>query len=289
MKVAIIGSDGQLGTDLVKIFQQKGEEVFPLTHAEIEVVDYDSCQKSLDLLKPEVVINTAAFHQVDECEKYPEKAFAVNTQGAFNVGGVCRELGARCVFISTDYVFSGLKGGSYTERQAADPVNIYGVSKLAGEIWVLGISEHNLVVRTCGLFGEKVSKKGWNFVEKIIRLAKEKGTLKVVDDQFVSPTATFYLAEKIHQLVGGKAAGIFHVTSEGHCSWYQFTKKILELTGVPCDLHPVASAEFPSPAKRPDFSVLESERLQKEGYGLLPDWQEALAEYLIRQDYQLKK
>jgi len=289
MKVAIIGSDGQLGTDLVKIFRQKGEEVFALTHIDVEVSDYESCQKALNSLKSEVVINTAAFHQVDECEKHQEKAFAVNTQGAFNVAGVCRDLGARCVFISTDYVFSGLKGGSYTEQQVADPVNIYGASKLAGEVWVLGISKHNMVVRTCGLFGEKVSKKGWNFVEKMIRLAKERGTLKVVDDQFVSPTFTLYLAEKIYQLVGGKAAGLFHVTSEGHCSWYQFTKKILELTGVPCDLQPVSSTEFPSPAKRPDFSVLESERLQKEGYGLLPDWQEALAEYLIRQNYQLKK
>jgi len=142
---------------------------------------------------------------------------------------------------------------------------------------------------TAILFGEKVSKKGWNFVEKMIRLAKEKGALRVVDDQFVSPTFTRSLADKIYELTLDKASGVFHLTASGSCSWYQFTQKILELAQVDCELTPVSSGEFPALARRPKFSVLENKQLKNEGYKPLPEWQEGLSEYLARQNYQVRK
>jgi dTDP-4-dehydrorhamnose reductase len=278
MRIAVIGADGQLGSDLVKALS--GEDVVPLLHSQIEVADREQCLRVLTEAAPEFIINTAAFHKVDECESNPVKSFQVNMAGAFNAACAALECGAGYVFISTDYVFSGEKGGPYGEDDPPDPVNVYGASKVAGESAVRHVCPRHFIVRTSGLYGLSVSKKGWNFPDRMLSLARERGRLRVVDDQRLTPTFTPDLAAKIVQLMGTGRYGTYHVTSGGSCSWYQFTARILELSGVRAELSPTTSAEFPTPARRPPNSVLRHGRLMELGLDDLRSWEDALAEYL---------
>lgn len=282
LKFAIIGADGQLGSDLQQILRDKNEEFIPLLHSQVEILDKEKTLETLRKISPDVIINTAAFHRVDDCESDYVKAFNVNATGALNMALCAKELGALYVFISTDYVFSGKKGKPYTEDDIPDPVNIYGISKRAGELAIQCSYPRHIIARSSGLYGEKESKKGWNFVDRMQMLAIEKGVLRVVDDQVLSPTYTMDLAEKIYEVIKKGGTGIYHITNSGQCSWYQLTKKILELTGIKCDLSPVTTGEFKTPAKRPAFSVLENKRLKDEGFTPLRHWESALEDYLRR-------
>ncbi|MCD6539150.1 MAG: dTDP-4-dehydrorhamnose reductase [Candidatus Omnitrophica bacterium] len=286
MKVAVIGATGQLGTDLCQ--KLKSKEVVPLTHSDIEVTDINSVERIFQKYRVDVIINTAAFHKVDECEENPEKAFKVNALGARNVAVVAQKIGAKLVYISTDYVFGGEKGRNipYNEFDVPSPLNVYGKSKLAGENFVKEFCLKHFIIRTSGLFGIAGARgKGGNFVETIIKLAKEKSELKVVNDQIFSPTYTKDLAEKILQLINTEYYGIFHITNKGFCSWYEFAKKILKLTGIKISVIPITSEEFSQKVKRPNYSVLDNYHLRLLGMDDLKPWQEALKEYLKEKEY----
>ena len=246
MKVAVIGATGQLGSDLVKVF----EDVIPLTHRDIEVTDLSSCE-ILKELKPDVVINTAAYHKTDECEENPEKSFLVNSVGARNIALICKEIGAIDVYISTDYVFDGSKGEPYTEEDVPDPINVYGVSKYAGEILTRNICDRYYIVRVASLFGiAGASGKGGNFVETMIKKGKSGDELYVVDDITMSPTYTKDAAVAIEKILSYKLPyGIYHVTNEGCCTWYEFAKAIFEITGIDAKLNPTTSDKYPTKAK----------------------------------------
>jgi dTDP-4-dehydrorhamnose reductase len=277
MKVAIIGSKGQLGSDLVKAFQS--ENVIPLTHEDVEVADYNSCEK-IKGFNPDAVINTAAFHKTDACEDDPSKTFSVNAVGSKNVAHICGEIGAVYVFISTDYVFDGDKGKPYTERDPPNPINTYGISKVAGEQYAK-LAEKYYIARLSSLFGVAgASGKGGNFVETMIQKAKNKEEIKVVNDMFMSPTYTKDAAEMIKKILEKELPhGIYHITNKGFCSWYEFAREIFGMLNLNANLKPIKTEDLTLKAKRPIFSALESEKLGK--YKLeMRDWRGALKDYL---------
>jgi dTDP-4-dehydrorhamnose reductase len=234
--------------------------------------------------KPAIIINTAAYVRVDDCEDEKEKAFQVNALGARNVAVVAQELGARLVHISTDYVFGGEaepRTTPYTEFDTPVPLSIYGKSKLTGENLVRHFCLRHFIVRASGLFGVAGSSgKGGNFIETMLRLARERDELKVVSDQVFSPTYTGDLARKIAQLMDTEYYGIFHITSKGACSWYEFTTEILKLAGIKTPVVPITSDQYPQKARRPRYSVLDNYHLRLLGMDDMRPWQEALKDYL---------
>jgi dTDP-4-dehydrorhamnose reductase len=287
MKVIVIGSNGQLGTDLCKALA--GHVVIPATHADIEVTNIDSVNRALKVYKPHVVIDTAAFHRVDDCEGEIDRAFLVNALGARNVAVVAQKFGSRFVYISTDHVFGGeamVRSVPYTEFNAPKPPNAYGWSKLAGEDMVRHHCHRHFIVRTSGLFGVAGSSgKGGNFVETMLRLGRERDELKVVNDQVLSPTYTKDLAIKIAQLITTEYYGIFHITNRGACSWYEFTVEILRLAGLKTRIIPITSDQYPQKARRPAYSVLDNYHLKLLKMDDMRTWQEALADYMREKGY----
>jgi dTDP-4-dehydrorhamnose reductase len=280
MRVAIIGANGQLGTDLVARFRLD-DEVLPLTRQQADVRDRPAILAALAPFRPDVVINTAAFHKVDVCEDRPWPATETNVLGTVNVARACRELGARFVHLSTDYVFSGDAARPYREDDPAEPINVYGATKLAGERLATACWPRTLVVRTSGLFGLAGARgKGGNFVETMLRLGRERGKVRVVTDQMLSPTSTSDLAVAIHQAARVDAQGILHVTNAGSCSWFDFARSIFELAGLDATVEPTTSAEFGARARRPAFSVLAHDRLRALGIAEPRPWRESLAAYL---------
>ncbi len=279
MRVAIIGSDGQLGSDLVKVLSDWNP--VRLSHGELDVREPLQVKDTLCQIKPHAIINTAAFNRVDDCEDDPETAFAVNAYGARNLARVCSMLDCVMVHISTDYIFGGEKTSPYTEADSPNPLSVYGVSKLAGEFFVRNICAKHFVVRTSGLYGESGSKaKGGNFVQTMIRLARAGKAIRVVDDQVLTPTYTKDLAEKLKELVQTSFYGLYHITNSGQCSWYDFAAQIFVLTGLSPQLLPITSEAFGAKARRPNYSVLAAERLNEHGLEQLRDWKEALKDYL---------
>lgn len=282
MKVVVVGANGQLGSDLCR--ELSSVEPAPLVHSEIEVADMDSVKQAFAKQQPDVVVNTAAFHRVDDCETERDKAFQTNALGAANVAVMAQELGAKLVHISTDYVFGGedeLSTTPYTEFDEPCPPNTYGRSKLAGENLVRHLCLRYFVVRTSGLFGVAGSSgKSGNFVETMLRLAHEKEEVKVVNDQVSSPTYTRDLARKIAQLIDTEHYGTFHITNKGACSWYELTVEILRLAGIGTRVTPITSDQYPQNARRPAFSVLENYHLRLLGMDDMRPWQEALVDYM---------
>lgn len=271
--IAIIGANGQLGSDLIRVF---GDSAIGLTHKDIEVAEFDSCLK-LKNYKPEVIINTAAYHKTDECEGNPENTLSVNTVGAMNIAKVANDINALNVYISTDYVFDGDKGSPYYEDDCPNPINVYGISKLAGEAMTKNYCDNYYIARVSSLFGVAgASGKGGNFAETMISKSQELDKLKVVNDIFMSPTFTLDAAKKIKSLIDKKAySGVYHLSNEGSCTWYDFTKAIFEILGWDVEIEPVSANVFPSKAKRPSNSSLATKSNIEN-----KSWKEALKEYL---------
>ncbi len=279
MKIAVIGSTGQLGTDLMKTLEN-GHEVIGLTHKDIEIADYESCL-ILKEHQPNIIVNTAAFHKTDQCEEEPLKAFSVNAIGARNVSLISNEIGATTVFISTDYVFDGSKNEPYTEDDFPTPINTYGISKLTGEHYTKQNTKH-YIVRIASVFGVAgASGKGGNFVETMITKAKKGESITVIDDMWMSPTYTKDAALTLKKIVESKLPyGTYHTTNSGYCSWYQFAEGIFQLTGLNPDLTPIKTEQLTMNAKRPRFSALSSIKLSR--YGIeMREWKEALRAYLM--------
>lgn len=278
-KVLIIGSNGQLGFDLIEVLKE-GYEIIPVTRDNFDVTNDKEVEDFIKNAGPDIVINTAAYHKTEECERNPEKSFQVNALGAYNVAKAAAAVGAKIIFFSTDYVFDGSKK-NFNEENQPNPLNIYGASKLAGEILTRIANENCYIIRTAGIFGVNHPSKGYNFVTLMLEKARNGEEIKVVDDLFVSPTYAFDLAVKIKELVDKKSpAGIYHVINSGSCSWFNFAKRIFELTNIRANLKSIGSDELPSNMKRPRYSVLISTKLGSAGIENLRPWQEALADYL---------
>ncbi len=287
MRIAVIGSTGQLGSELMKVFAD--DDIVGLTHRDIEVTDQTAVHRILGNLDASVVINTAAYQRVDECEKNVERSFAVNVLGVGNVALACRENDAVLVHLSTDYVFDGEKHEPYTEKDIPNPVSVYGVSKLAGEHLVRSLLSKYYIIRTSGLYGAAGSiSKGGNFVDTMLRLAREGMRIRVVNDQVLTPTYAVDLAHKIKELVQMDSFGLYHFTNSGCCSWYQFAKEIFRLSRVAANLEPTTSEEFGALARRPKYSVLGHCSLRRIELADFRPWDEALAEYLEERGLRLQ-
>jgi dTDP-4-dehydrorhamnose reductase len=280
LRVAVIGSTGQLGQDLVRAF---GEETVGLSHQDLDVTDGVGVASAVHSLRPDWVLNTAAFHRVDDCETNPALAFAANALGAFNVARAAADVGAGVVFFSTDYVFGGEereRDNPYEEGDIVQPLNVYGVSKAAGEQLVMQANPRHVVVRSAGLYGTATSRKGWTFPELMINKARTDGIVRVVTDQALSPTYTEDLAQKTKELVERDAAGLFHLTNAGECSWFEFARATFDLAGVEVEMEPIETGETQRRARRPSYSALRTTRLEEAGAGPMRSWEEALAAYL---------
>ena len=282
MKVAVIGANGQLGTDTARAFEESGDEVVALAHSDIEIADRDSVFAALRGLRPRIVVNTAAMHHVDNCEREPEKAFAVNAVGARNLAFAARGIGALLIHVSTDYVFDGAKTSPYLETDCPRPLNVYGNSKLAGEHFVECVAERYFVVRTSGLYGKAPcrAKGGRNFVELMLKLGRERGEVRVVDDERVSPTNTRELARQIVALSRSDAYGLYHATAESSCSWHEFAQTIFALAQTQVNVKVASPDEFPAKTPRPKYSVLENRALKLAGLNTFGTWEEGLCDYL---------
>jgi len=279
MRIAITGANGQVGTNLIETLSNE-HEIIALTHKDLDITDLNKTKTTLNKIRPELVINTAAYHKTDECEENPEKSFLVNSIAVRNLALICKEIGASLIHFSSDYVFDGKKKEPYTEDDIPNPINVYGVSKLAGEIFIRNTLKEHYIIRPSGIFGKakKAGKK--NFITRMLELAREKGKLKIVDDQIFSPTYAKDLAEKVAELIKTNKYGTYHITNSGYCSWYELAKTAFELTGINVELKPIKSHEFPMKARRPHFSVLENRNLKRIGLSPLRHWKEALKEYL---------
>ena len=280
MKVAVLGSAGQLGRDLVP---RLAGEVVPLTRADLDLGRPETVAAALAAHRPAVLVNCAAYNFVDKAEAEPEAAFAVNAWGVRELARACHAAGTKLVHISTDYVF-GLdtsRATPFTEDDPPGPVSVYGLSKLAGEYLARAASPDNLVVRTCGLYGVWGSGgKGGNFVETMLRVAGQGKPLRVVHDQRCTPTYTADLAGAVAGLIRAGASGLYHVTNGGDCSWYELAAETFRQAGVSADLTPITGAEFGAAARRPGYSVLSNAKLAAAGVPAPRAWRDALAAYL---------
>ena len=282
--VSIIGPNGQLGTDLIKVFTKANWKVLPITHAEISVENQESVFSALKNSQTDWVINTAAFHKVDECEKDSQKAWEINAHGAKNVATVARDLGMRSVFISSDYVYSGDKGTSYSESDPVSPVNAYGHSKAGGEAVTLAANKKNLVIRIASVFGAAGSSgKGGNFVETIINKAKAGDPLSVVDDILMSPTYTVDAAQKILELLNLDESGIFNAINSGATTWHGFAQEILEQSQLNTELS-ASKTNWELPLKRPRNSSLDATKIQNLHIDS-PSWSDGLRRYLLEKGH----
>jgi dTDP-4-dehydrorhamnose reductase len=277
-RVVVIGSKGQLGSDLVRELGDP-DRIVPLSHQDLEICDHANTREVLTGLRPDAVINTAAYHRVDDCEDHESRAFETNAAAVLNLGRICNDLDALLVHVSTDYVFGGDgdRTSPYTEEDPPCPLNVYGASKLAGENLLREECRRHLIVRTSGLYGLAGER---NFVAIMLGLAGKGRPIRVVDDQRLAPTYTAHVARKMVQLLASTARGTVHVTNQGKCTWHEFARRLFELTGLTPDLTPITSQEFGAKATRPAYSVLANEALTRAGLDPMPHWSQGLADYL---------
>lgn len=285
MRIALIGSTGQLGSDLLPRLQAAGHDVVPLRHADIEITDAENIATVLEPLRPDLVLNTAAYNLVDKAEDERDIAMKINGAGPCHLARLCESNGWRLMHISTDYVFGEPTEPAFkpwTELDLAVPNCRYGLSKWTGEQLVLKECSRSFAVRTCGLYGLAALQgdgKG-NFVETMLRLGRERKQLRVVDDQRCTPTSTADLAEALVKLIATDEFGLYHATNSGSMTWCEFAREIFRLEKMDVEVLPITTAEFGAKAKRPAYSVLDCSKLASMIGGPLPDWHDALARYL---------
>jgi dTDP-4-dehydrorhamnose reductase len=282
LKVALIGAKGQLGSDIASHFSQCDRyQLTALTRDDIDITNPEKVQQVLTSQKFDVVINSAAYVRVDDCEQEFNTAFNVNAIAALNVARACRELEALCVYISTDYVFRGDRHVPYTESDIPDPINIYGTSKLTGEYLVRQTARKSLILRISSVFGKAgASGKGGNFVETMLKKAKAGDPIKVVNDIFMSPTYTYDVARLLDEILQTDTTGIVHGANSGSCSWYEFATQVLKIAQIDHPIESIPASAFPTKALRPMNSALISDRLADLTTFKMRPWQDAIADYI---------
>ena len=276
MKVLVTGYAGQLGYDTIRLLEARGIECRGVDVQDFDLTDAQAVMKYVRDYRPTAVVHCAAYTNVDKAESQPEICAAVNGMGTVNIVRAAITVGAKVVFISTDYVFPGTGDQPWKINDAYGPRNVYGMSKVQGEDAVRSLMTRYFILRTSWVFG----KNGHNFVRTMIRLGKEKKEIRVVDDQVGSPTYTKDLARVICDMLPTEKYGIYHVRNEGFISWFQFAKMIMEKTGLPCRVLPVPSSEYPTPAKRPLNSRMDGSKLAEAGFEPMPSVEDALDRYL---------
>ncbi|MCG9879250.1 MAG: dTDP-4-dehydrorhamnose reductase [Bacteroidia bacterium] len=284
LKVMISGANGQLGSDIISTFLAQKQLIFSYTHADAGIEESAKWETWISEYKPDVFINTAAFHQVDLCEADPEKAMLINCISPAQIASICFKHKVRFVNISTDYVFDGNKNEPYLESDQTKPLNVYGLSKQKGEEAILANNADAIIVRVSAIYGVNPcrAKNGLNFVQLMLKKARENADLKVVSNEIVSPTSTQSIADKLVELLETTVKGIVHISSVGQCSWYEFAQAIFELSGTPAKLSEANSSDFPAKTPRPAYSVLANQKLKELHLKPMPHWKESLKVYLSK-------
>ncbi|MGQ7884808.1 dTDP-4-dehydrorhamnose reductase [Paenibacillus sp. WC2504] len=275
MKILVTGANGQLGQDIVKILGSN-HEIYGFGREQLDITNEHQCLEVLESLKPDVVIHSAAYTAVDLAETEEDKAYEINAFGTRNLSVAAEKVGAKLCYISTDYVFDGTGITPYREYDNTNPQSIYGKSKRAGELLVQTLSTKYFIVRTSWVYG----LYGANFVKTMLKLAQDRDSLKVVNDQFGSPTYTVDLASFLEQLVRTERYGIYHASNTGVCSWFDFASAIFEESGNQINVIPCSTEEFPRPAPRPRFSAMDHMAIRTNGFEDLRPWREGLQAFL---------
>ena len=282
MKILITGSKGQLGHDLMNEFDKRGVEYNGVDVAEMDITDAKACRQVITEAKPDAVIHCAAYTAVDAAEDNVELCRKINAEGTKNIAEVCRDLDVKLMYISTDYVFNGEGVRPWEPDDHREPLNIYGLTKYEGEVYIERLVKKYFTVRIAWVFGVN----GKNFIKTMLRLGKEKGAVSVVNDQIGSPTYTYDLARLLADMIETEEYGRYHATNEGLCSWYEFACEIFRQAGMDnVRVTPVDSSQFPARAKRPKNSRMDQSKLVEKGFTPLPTWQDALGRYLKEIDY----
>ena len=289
MNILLIGKTGQLGGSILA--EQTSHRIYAPDRSELDIESRESCEQAIAKFRPDVVVNTAAFHNVPQCEVEPMRAFAVNCQSVRDLAAICKKMNARLITFSTDYVFGGEQIMPYREDDRTGPLQIYGISRLAGELVALATApQHAVVIRTCGLYGlSGATSKGGNFVDKRIADAQTNNELEMGCDQVVSPTYTGDLAQAVLKLIEHPqlVPGIYHLANEGECTWFEFTKAIYETMNLEVGVHPMDRGGMSGEMRRPLYSALANTKARALGI-TLPHWRDALEQYL-QQKYKLTR
>ena len=273
MRVLVTGAGGQLGLELAEILPERGHEAMALSRGELDVADPEAVERAVEAHSPGVIVNAAAYTNVDGCETETDLAHSVNALGPRNLAQTCERVGCKLLHVSTNYVFDGADDRPYEPFDLPSPISAYGRTKLAGEEYVKHLMNRWYIVRSAGVYG-----RGHNFVRTMLRLGRERDELKVKDDEFISPTYARDLAEGIAEVLEAGSYGLYHLTNAGSCSWYEFTQEIFRLAGIEVEVLPIPGSEYPLPAARPANGLLSSL-----GSPELRHWKEALADYLERE------
>ncbi|MCH4569110.1 dTDP-4-dehydrorhamnose reductase [Bacillus sp. ES1-5] len=276
MKVLVTGAKGQLGQDVLCLLENQPWEVFGFGREELDITNEEKVREKVLSIKPDIIIHTAAYTQVDQAESDEEIAFKVNAEGTKYLAQAAEAVGAKFCYVSTDYVFDGTKNEPYKVDDQTNPQTVYGRSKLVGEQYTQKYCSKSYIVRTSWVFG----LYGNNFVKTMLRLAKEKKELGVVHDQVGSPTYTTDLASFIINLVQSDKYGIYHGSNSGVCSWYEFAKEVFKQSNIEIVVNPLTTEDFPRPAARPKYSVLNNGMVEETGFESFQDWKEALKDFL---------
>lgn len=280
-RVVILGSGGQLGVELVRVFGERGCAVTGFDRQSVDISDPVAVERAVAAADPAVVINAAAYNQVDVAEKEPLAAFMANALAVRNLAMACRQVDAQLVHFSTDYVFDGTAGRPYTEEDLTHPLGAYAVSKLGGELYAQAYLDHPLVVRTSGVFGPGGLRTArGNFIELMLRLAAGKQPIRVVEDHVASPTYAPALAERTADLLEKNQSGVFHVGGGTATSWFEYARMIFEIAGVHPELRPTNEREYRTAARRPRYSALSNAKMERCGVAPMPPLREAIQQYM---------
>ena len=275
MRILITGASGMLGHDLQRTL--KNHELILYNSKNLDITNKNLVIEKINEMKPDILINSAAYTNVDDCETNYEEAHKVNALGPKNLATVCKDLKIPLVHISTDYVFDGKKTEPLKENDNLGPQTAYGKTKLEGEQFIQKILDEYFIIRTAWLYG----CEGNNFVKTMLNLSKSHNEINVVNDQIGSPTFTYDLAKGISEIIKTDKYGVYHLTNSGSCSWYEFSKEIFKLANINVKVTPVTTEEFPRPAPRPKYSVLSNDKWIKQGFKPLRNYKQALKEYLL--------
>ncbi|MEK5204707.1 dTDP-4-dehydrorhamnose reductase [Bacillus sp. FSL R10-2789] len=276
MKVLVTGAKGQLGQDVLCLLENQPWEVFGFGREELDITNEEQVREKVLSIKPDIIIHTAAYTQVDQAESDEEAAFNVNAEGTKYLAKAAEAVGAKFCYVSTDYVFDGTKNEPYKADDQTNPQTVYGKSKLVGEQYTQEYCSKNYIVRTSWVFG----LYGNNFVKTMLRLAEDRKELGIVHDQVGSPTYTADLARFIIDLVQTDKYGIYHGSNSGICSWYEFAKEIFEQSNIEIMINPLTTEDFPRPAARPKYSVLDKGMIEQNGFESFQDWKKSLKDFL---------
>ncbi len=276
MKIVVLGSNGQLGREFVNYLQTTENKIFAFSHSTLDVEDLEKIIKTFRSINPDVVINCAAYTKVDKAEEEKDLAYRVNAIGAKNVSFASFKVNAKVVYFSTDYVFNGKKNSPYIEIDPPEPISIYGESKFWGEQYTREFNSNHLILRVSWLYGGY----GNNFVKTVIRLAKSGKPLRIVNDQYGTPTYTLDVVKQTIKLLENARIGIYHSSNIGETTWFEFANKVLEDLGLESEVIPIESKEYPTLAKRPKYSVLKNYFLELEKLDIMRQWKVALGDFI---------